>query len=1365
MIQLVPSLASGFFQDTTRILGIYLFLEEQPLLNRLTKYEVIEAHSDEQDLSDSIADLAFAHLRTVYQVVSTTESGLPESSLLIELQKILLVCHGARNAEIAKLASKSMGMIVKIVGKLDPSLFGLWWDCIETCLSNPDLGVDPENVYVLWLRCISSNILAQSLPELQRLFNSEDYWSYLRNGILSKTYEIRKYVLYILSQSLLKVQENINLPSMTWDVSKKDEYIWEWQRYTTLVNIISIDTSLHQAEDSTADLIKIIGKRSLIPKNWARCLLSTGLQSSMETLRKFIGDLAMGVPSEDMEIFASDFSFMTNVLLPYLMSAHHFSVVKSKGTPSIDICPFGERLADFISSLFSYLDDDSSRQACNYFLSLLYKQRHSFDPARLYVMYGIERGLCNRNVLSVEELELLKSLFSSSTETKLREKAIFYLYFRLLLSTSDKLVSFREWFTILVDITTTSSYLYLDNADHVVDFIKSSSYLRAFNTLEDSIRREGLYELLPVYLDLNIRMGNKIDETILSGAQFDQLLELSFSEIPSMIDFLQGREPQQTISREMVTLVKDIVEPEKADSALVLKVSQSYTELQLEHENIFKFSEYIHDHNSYVTSLWNQIYSIKAIDETNLEYVYSQLSMLSIVLEQSHIASPSPIESEQILGFLNRLIRTKTPTKALNVIKNNALSDAYHVLRSLHISTNVEELFEGFINQLDLITSQCRRQICFIISELINDDPGTVGKFHETVSRLLKTFWDALVTDRLIATERDLHISFIELAFSEHLIIAAVDNSFLAHTLEEIAEEVIQQSYARRSILPTLSQKLYYYHTSHPNKLYQWLGRIVISVFTFVQISDNLFRLENVIADHNDHLIQERNNLNHLSSSYTKEYGRNEHSSKIDMIYILASLKLDQPAAVEYAKYIHEFILESPRYHIFEPIKRNDGLEEAERTRLYQVLTIISRFIEPNLDAIETLTNDVLVPALYTEPSPVVRTYIEWLISRFSVVLLEKGKPSALLSKLDNADESPRVLASYQRMCLMVARRLKSMESANWIQYYYDYILKVIPFGTSNRAATRHFSVSMLCAVSSEFEKTSQPNKLNDLVYIAHGITTQAKSSDTFKQYRSGESSIWDIEEDYTVLGICGGVLNKVSDRVFGEIEEQNFALYRPISEVQVPIGLSREFIKWTPEAQTTSESSRELNKQESMPLQVKSTSWNSVIDTTVGEGGRDSDRVQRGDLIVLSSLVDKPPNLGGICRLCDVLGAKELCVNDISITRNPQFKNVAVSADLWMPMSEVKEQDIIKFMMEKKREGYTLIGLEQTDKSVQLNADLKFPRKSLILLGKEREGIPAEYLAELDFCVEIKQVGVIRSMNIQTATAVIVHAYSIQHC
>ena len=95
--------------------------------------------------------------------------------------------------------------------------------------------------------------------------------------------------------------------------------------------------------------------------------------------------------------------------------------------------------------------------------------------------------------------------------------------------------------------------------------------------------------------------------------------------------------------------------------------------------------------------------------------------------------------------------------------------------------------------------------------------------------------------------------------------------------------------------------------------------------------------------------------------------------------------------------------------------------------------------------------------------------------------------------------------------------------------------------------------------------------------------------------------------------------------------------------------------------------------------------------------------------------------------------------------------------------MEEVPIDEISKFMKEKKKEGYTLIGLEQTDKSIKLDNNFKFPSKSLILLGTEAHGIPGHLLNELDLCLEIKQHGVIRSMNIQTATAVIVHSYSAQ--
>ena len=44
--------------------------------------------------------------------------------------------------------------------------------------------------------------------------------------------------------------------------------------------------------------------------------------------------------------------------------------------------------------------------------------------------------------------------------------------------------------------------------------------------------------------------------------------------------------------------------------------------------------------------------------------------------------------------------------------------------------------------------------------------------------------------------------------------------------------------------------------------------------------------------------------------------------------------------------------------------------------------------------------------------------------------------------------------------------------------------------------------------------------------------------------------------------------------------------------------------------------------------------------------------------------------------------------------------------------------------------------------------------QKVILLLGKEKEGIPQEYLGILDLCVEIPQFGVIRSLNVHVTGA-----------
>ena len=66
-------------------------------------------------------------------------------------------------------------------------------------------------------------------------------------------------------------------------------------------------------------------------------------------------------------------------------------------------------------------------------------------------------------------------------------------------------------------------------------------------------------------------------------------------------------------------------------------------------------------------------------------------------------------------------------------------------------------------------------------------------------------------------------------------------------------------------------------------------------------------------------------------------------------------------------------------------------------------------------------------------------------------------------------------------------------------------------------------------------------------------------------------------------------------------------------------------------------------------------------------------------------------------------------------------------------------------------------MGLEQTSSSVSLEK-MVFPkdRPTVLLLGKEKEGIPVEYLIQaVDQCVEIPQLGIIRSLNVHVSGAI----------
>lgn len=151
--------------------------------------------------------------------------------------------------------------------------------------------------------------------------------------------------------------------------------------------------------------------------------------------------------------------------------------------------------------------------------------------------------------------------------------------------------------------------------------------------------------------------------------------------------------------------------------------------------------------------------------------------------------------------------------------------------------------------------------------------------------------------------------------------------------------------------------------------------------------------------------------------------------------------------------------------------------------------------------------------------------------------------------------------------------------------------------------------------------------------------------------------------------------------------------------------------------------------------------------------------RASRKPLVVLASMIDKTPNLAGLCRTSEVFHCEALCLANAKIAKDQAFQSISVTAEKWLPIQEVPRAMLREHLGELRRRGYALVGVEQTHTSVPLD-EWRFAPQTALLLGAEKEGIDAELLPLLDACVEIPQDGQIRSLNVHVSGSLVIWEY-----
>jgi tRNA (guanosine-2'-O-)-methyltransferase len=139
-------------------------------------------------------------------------------------------------------------------------------------------------------------------------------------------------------------------------------------------------------------------------------------------------------------------------------------------------------------------------------------------------------------------------------------------------------------------------------------------------------------------------------------------------------------------------------------------------------------------------------------------------------------------------------------------------------------------------------------------------------------------------------------------------------------------------------------------------------------------------------------------------------------------------------------------------------------------------------------------------------------------------------------------------------------------------------------------------------------------------------------------------------------------------------------------------------------------------------------------------------------DLTVLAEDVYKPHNLSAMLRSCDAVGIGT--VHAVRPTGGvPTYQATSASAEKWVDL--VVHRDV-----EEAIDGLRVDGLQVLAAHLSADArdyrDVDYVRPTAILFGNERSGVSERAAARADAHVVIPMLGMVRSLNVSVAAAVL---------
>jgi len=131
--------------------------------------------------------------------------------------------------------------------------------------------------------------------------------------------------------------------------------------------------------------------------------------------------------------------------------------------------------------------------------------------------------------------------------------------------------------------------------------------------------------------------------------------------------------------------------------------------------------------------------------------------------------------------------------------------------------------------------------------------------------------------------------------------------------------------------------------------------------------------------------------------------------------------------------------------------------------------------------------------------------------------------------------------------------------------------------------------------------------------------------------------------------------------------------------------------------------------------------------------------------------------NLSAILRSCDAVGVLKLFYTNPNNQNLKIHKTITQGTQRWVEHRKIHNDKKIEFLKQKQEEGFQVIATNIEESAISFR-EVNYTLPTVIVVGNEKDGVSDNILSIADKSILIPMKGMVQSLNVSVATALILY-------